>query len=46
MSRIMKKFIALNPKMYNGHVDKKAKGIEKYVIKTNQIPRLQRLPRN
>ena len=33
MSKIMKEFIALKPKMYNGHIDKKAKGTEKYVIK-------------
>ena len=33
MSRIMKEFIVLKPKMYNGHADKKAKSTEKYVIK-------------
>ena len=30
-SRIMKEMIALRPKMYSGHVDKKIKGTEKRV---------------
>ena len=32
-SRIMKEVIALRPEIYNGHVDKKAKGTDKHVIR-------------
>lgn len=42
-SRIIKELIALRPKMYNGHFDKKGYR-ETCNQERNQIPRLQTLP--